>query len=236
MQQQAYGGVQLRHFFLSQSYEWWILQEYYIDPSFPGPGPDGSQYALPLDLHPVGGEVGWRGEGGISNTHIKYENGNLVLQQYIQSDYGLPQDYTIATNPAKGVWHSIVMHLILGRPGLSVPGHPNGGNGKVEIWHDGSNTPLVVNPTANLYPDKPGLTNWRATTRLAYLEGHYSQNATQQQICRITAGRCGTTLPLALADSAITKTGDIGVDSGASYVAVTPRSSADFILPTSLGG
>lgn len=221
-----WGGVPVRSVKWSEAgYEYWGLYQLLIPTSYNSAN-EGNQYATVLDLHPVGGEVGWYGVGGISNMHIKYGGGNLMLQHYPNTDVGGRQVWDIATGMAKGQRHSILFHTIFGRPGLSVPNHPNGGMGKTRVWFDGSLTVDTGN-IKNIYEAKVGL---KETSKLNILEGHYSYNQQAVNPYEMTAGLWGTTREEALTDSAVTFRG-VAPTGGDSYTALPPLSSSSFVLP-----
>lgn len=219
------GGPLIRNLIWATSYEWWCLYQLYI-PSSWNVGADAAQYALPLDLHAVGGEPGWE---DVSCTHHKFENGNLMLQHRPNATFEGgpgPELWTIAANPARDVWHSVASHFIFGRLDGTVPaaGHPNGGKGRTRIAYDGA---WVVD-TGNI--NNITRRNNVNATRVAILEGHYSENNTVPLVSRLTAPRWGSTLPAAVSDDDIVKTGD-NPFGGTTYSTLSSRSTADFVLP-----
>lgn len=207
-------------------YEYWMLTQFYIASSY-GSGNNAARYSVVLDMHPVGGETGWDGVGGVSPMHIKYRDGNLMLQHEPNN----PNEWVVASALSKDVWHSLVVHVIFGRSGFSVPGHPNGGMGRTRIWLDGSDSPFDTGNVSNIWG---AYQNLAATTRLTVLEGTYGPNS-QASFTRMTAQRWGTTLSAALADSQITRTG-FSPTGGVNASVIASRNSSDFVLPPSLEG
>jgi hypothetical protein len=222
----TWGGIAIRSIPFATSYEWWALYEFKIDTSW-NTAADGAQYVLPFESHGTATDPSW---SGVSPMHVKYENGNLMLQHQPNSP---SHEWTVISSVTKGVWHSIVGRFIYGRLDgtVSATGHPNGGMGRTRIWYDGNDTPFDTGNINNITRVGAAL-----DANLVILEGNYSEVSQQMAIASFTAGRWGKTLSEALADSAITKTGDQGVGGGNFYTTLTSRQDTDFVLPPSLGG
>lgn len=230
-----WGSDQTRKFATASSYEWWGLYEIKIDSSW-NTAAEGSQFSFPIDAHHHTSDPGG---ASVASFHIKYEQGNLRLQH--QPNFP-NHEWTIVSSLSKGVWHSLVIRLILGRTDgtVSAVGHPNGGMGRTRIWVDGSDTPFDSGNVNNLTNTSGVIQN-----RLILLDGNYSRDISQESVSSFTAGRWASTLSAALLDSSITKTGEqvanlydgSGVNLGPStYTTLTSRQDTDFVLPPSLGG
>lgn len=109
--------------------EWWILMDYYIDPTWPQGGAGGMHY---LNFHvtahdPSGAGAGvssvWLGRGGSGGTRAGGTTESHFLHiQNPSTDYLLP-------NIDRGKWYSITMHIIFGRTDGTTPRA-----GAVQMW------------------------------------------------------------------------------------------------------
>ena len=219
-----WGGTPIRQLQTATSWEWWMATEIKIDSSW-NDANDGSQYALPLDLHNVPGDVGWSSGSGVSAVHIIYRDADLKLQH----EYNSPNMFVVVDTLSKNVWHSILMQLVLGRTDGTTP-QP----GRTKIWVDGS----LALDTGNV--NNLQRFNGVNQAKMTVLDGNYSANINQESISYMTASRWGTTKAACLADSSITRRGagattiydGSGSNLGPStYSIITSRKSTDFISP-----
>lgn len=209
------GGNTLRAVhFPTHGYEYWCAFEVYIPASFGG----ASNFALPMDLHAIGGENGWN---TVSCTHIKFKSGGLMLQH----EPNAQNEWLFFPTPPRDTWHSILAHFIFGRLDGQFPQV-----GRTRLYVNGSNTPALDTGSINNVWGAGGAGAAKPTT-LSCLEGTYNGSTSQAISARVTAARWGTTYASCLADSAITFTGT-SIGGGATYTQIASRLSSDFQAPS----
>jgi hypothetical protein len=147
----------------------------------------------------------------------------------IQPTLRLPQ-------AARNVWHTYVVHLVLGRTdGTTV--RP----GSLEVWADGSNKPVINVKHVNTLQRANGVTQkW-----MQIWEGDYTRALQKVQVQSFVLTRVGSTLKQALADRPVaigTSAGDqyytgSGVNLGPpSAIKITSQLASQARIPSSLGG
>src|SRR3990167_2084741 len=208
-------------------WEWWLGFEGEIDPAWGA------------------SKQGWGWGEGTSSVQTSYVSNNWRVWAFANR----PNEFLVIDDLiTKGDWHSFLVKLTLGRTdgSVSATGHPNGGNGRVLVWEDGSDTEYDTGNINTLQRAQHPVTgDWYVQTQLDLWEGFYTANCEAEMILSHTAIRVGRTMAECLADSQITKVADVvadiydgsGTNLGPSfYTALTSRQSTDFLLPAELGG
>jgi hypothetical protein len=147
----------------------------------------------------------------------------------------------------KGVWHSHLVELTLGRVDLTSYNGVQVTPGRVRVWTDGNDTPKDSGPTNTVfYLTNPANGHRILQGVMVQWMGHYTRNSTVSLSFRATAPRMGTTLGACLTDtpvfvnslvSNILDPNGVGPNLGPStFSVIASRSSSDFLLPPSLGG
>ena len=235
-------------------WEWWLAFEVKIDPSWDaskqgwwGTGAPANLHNTPNDVGNVNGSgaLGWGWGEGTSSVQTSYVSNNWRVWAFANR----PNDVLLIDDlMTKGDWHSFLVKLTLGRSdgSVSASGHPNGGNGRVLVWEDGSDTEYDSGNINTLQRAQHPVTgDWYVQTQMLVWEGFYTANSDAELILSHTAVRVGRTMAECLADSQITKVSDVvadiydgsGTNLGPSYYTVlTSRQSTDFLLPAELGG
>lgn len=243
-----------------RSWEWWIALEMKVDSSWDSTkqGAFGSTnpgcHNLPYDVGNTGsGGVGWGFGEGTSAVQLDYISDDLNLHIQPQPPtFTPPNTVTAVANMTKGVWHSILLQVILGRADgtISASGHPNGGNGRIKAWIDGSDTPISSGDCSTL---QRAINPANGTAYTQTLMGvwdvlFYTRQDSEsfiELIMSATAVRIGRTLAECLADRP-TLVGDLvaniydgsGLNLGPSYyntlVGGNARTTSDFQVPPSL--
>ena len=146
-----------------KSWVWYFAHEVMIDPSW-DPSKQGAWGTTAPEGHNCAHDVGSTGHGGIgwgfgagsASFQMDFVGGNLY-QHIENADYNIfPKGRNVVAAPlSKGVWHSVLTELTLGRTDGSVPsaGHPYNGKGRVRTWMDGSDVPVDTGPTDTFQRD-----------------------------------------------------------------------------------
>lgn len=237
-----------------KSWVWWFATELMFDTSW-DPTQQGQWGSTVTNCHNCSRDVGNTGSGGIgwgfggdvpSSFQYEYIGGDFT--QHIQ--HRTPITVVISANMQKGVWHSALTKLTLGRIDGSVSsgGHPFGGQGRVQTWWDGSSTEIdsgacnTLNRATN--PDN-GIT-YVQTLMDVYRAGFYTKKAdTIELIMAQTATRIGTTVSECLDDVPVFVSARVsnlydgtGLNIGPSYyetlTGANQRTTATFQAPNPL--
>lgn len=196
---------------LKKSWTWWFYHDLMIDPSWDytkqgawgTTAPEGHNSS-----HDVGntgsGGIGWGFGVGTASFQLDYVGGNL----YQHIEHRDPVRNLIAANLSKGIWHSVLTELTLGRIDGSIQtnGHPYNGNGRVRTWLNNSSTPIDTGPTNTLQRAKNptnGVTYIQTLMDL-YTAGFYTRQDNEnfvELILNTTAVKVGKTKAECLADN-----------------------------------
>lgn len=247
-----------------KSWVWWLAWEMLVDPTW-DPSRQGNWGTFTPNCHnsandvgnSIHGGIGWGFGAGTSSVQTDYIGGNLY--QHIQNDFtNFPSgNNLVQANLSKGVWHSVLMELTMGRidGSVSAAGHPFSGHGRIRTWLDGSDTPVDTGPTNTLQkavknddPNSPLNGQTFVQTLMDCWSGFYSGFADSMElIISTTAVRIGRSLSECLADQPV-KVGDrvanlydgSGTNLGPSFyetlTGAQSRTNQTFLLPPSLGG
>jgi hypothetical protein len=226
---------------------WWFALEHFVETSW-NPAGQGSWGRGPINLHnsPQDEEsIGWSWGGVPSAEAYDYINGQFQIA--IESSSFPSQTMPLFPSYTKGVWHSHLCCLELGRVDITnyngFPIQP----GRVRVWSDGNDTPKDSGPTNTVfYLTNPANGHRVLQGVMTEWLGHYTKNSTSSLGLRATAPRLGITLGECMTDtpvlvnsavSDILDPNGVGPDLGPStYSVLSSRSSSDFLLPPSLGG
>ena len=227
---------------------WWVVGEDWIDPAWDTAN-QGAWGTGCWNFHNSSYDeegIGWNWGAGTSSLQLDYIGGALK----IHCEHG-NSGLVVKSNYAKDTWHSIVMKITLGRTDITSYTNSQGtfavSPGRVQVWLDGSDTPIDTGPTNTVQRAV------NPSTGRTILQGlmmnwaqHYTKNTTTVLHRKITAQRVGRTLSEALADSNITFYQDSvsdtynpnapGSDFGPSSYTIFSRQSTDLVVPASLGG
>lgn len=227
---------------------WWIAMDHWVDSAW-DPATQGAWGTGPLNLHNTSYDeegIGWNWGTGTSSIQYDYISGNF----YVHIEHGnFPSSrLLVKSSYAKNTWHSILMKLTLGRTDVTSYNGQTVSPGRVQIWLDGSDTPIDSGPTNTVQRAvNPSTGNTVLQGAMMCWGGHYTKNSTSELHLKFTAPRVGRTLSECLGDTNLTFKADwvgnildpngVGPDLGpSSYTIGTSRSTTDFLLPPSLGG
>lgn len=227
--------------------DWWFAFEHYVDTSTPltFAGQDDSFF----NLHNVAGDsgpnggIGWGFGDGVSAFHLLYNGSTGLPYMLLENNASGGSHYDLPAL-SKGQWHQFVIHITFGRTDGTTP-RP----GAVQLWVDGTKRydlgnlnilQKAVGPDGKTYVQQ-----WVQLWQGTYIKGApCNPSNTSPRSGQLVLARIGNTFQQALDDiptfDSFTGTTHIAgyPDFGNSFsrLASTQRTTADFNIPTDLGG